>query len=142
MSATPVFGSRQPDVSYTDRRAAYAVILAPDGAAVAAVFSRNHYFLPGGGSLPNEMPEQAVVREVREEMGRGVRLIRPIGEAIQYFYAATDDRHYRMWATFFIGELTDTLPPGSGEHELVYLPRAEAEKGFFHESHVWAIHQA
>lgn len=141
MSATPVFGSLQPDVSYTDRRAAYVVILAPDGAAVAAVLSRNRYFLPGGGSLPNEMPEGTVVREVREELARGIRLLRPLGEAIQYFYAASDNRHYRMRATFFAAELTDVRTARQREHELVYVPRAEAKTAFFHASHVWAIHQ-
>ena len=38
-------------------------------------------------------------------------------------------------------EETLVLPDGQGEHDLFWLPLAEAERAFFHESHAWAAHQ-
>lgn len=139
MPILPIFGSPWPGITYVDRPAAYGVILSAEG-AVAVVRSQQRFFLPGGGSLPNETPEETVTREVREELGRGVRQLRPLGEAVQFFYAATDDKYYRMRAMFFVVELTDERAD-AGEHELCWLPRIEAATAFFHESHAWAVRQ-
>src|SRR5919205_1099974 len=126
MAEALIFGSPEPDVQYTERRAAYVVVVGDDG-LFAAVKSRQKYFLPGGGSLRGEAPEDTVAREVREELARGVRLIRKVGEATQYFYSDADSRHYVMRATFFAGALTDDVRGGVREHELQWLPVAEAE---------------
>jgi hypothetical protein len=69
-----------------------------------------------------------------------VRLVRRIGEATQFFYAADDGCHYKMLGVFFLAEFPDQ-PIGQGEHELIWLPLAEAKSAFFHESHAWAAHQ-
>jgi 8-oxo-dGTP pyrophosphatase MutT (NUDIX family) len=68
------------------RDAAYAVIRSGDG-RVAVVREDRRWFLPGGGSLAGETPEQTVAREVLEECGRRARGLQRIGDAIQYFYA-------------------------------------------------------
>jgi 8-oxo-dGTP pyrophosphatase MutT (NUDIX family) len=141
MAEKLIFGSPEPNVQYTERRAAYVLIVTDNG-QVATVKSQQNRFLPGGGSLPGEAPEDTVVREVREELARGVRLIRRIGEATQYFYSTADDRHYRMRAVFFTGEFTDGPCGGTGEHELDWLPVAEVEHAFFHACHAWAVRQA
>ena len=93
--------------------------------------------LHGGGSLPGETPEETLRREGREELARSVRLVRKIGEATQFFYAADDDCHYKMLGVFFLAELPDE-PDGHGEHELFWLPLDEAARAFFHECHAWA----
>jgi 8-oxo-dGTP pyrophosphatase MutT (NUDIX family) len=139
MAETLIFGSPERDVQYTERRAAYVVITV--GCNVATVRPRQKHFLPGGGSLPNEAPEDTIAREVQEELARGVRLTRKLGEAVQYFYSPTDERHYRMHATFFAGEFTDEAR-GAGEHELHWLPATEAEGACFHACHAWAIRNA
>jgi 8-oxo-dGTP pyrophosphatase MutT (NUDIX family) len=96
--------------------------------------------LPGGGSLPGETPEGTLVREVREELARSVRLVSKIGEAMQFFYAADEDCYYKMLGVFFLAEFPDE-PSGQGEHELFWLPLAEATAAFVHESHAWAVRQ-
>ena len=132
------FGSQLPNISYTERRAAYVVVTNDD--KFAAVESQQKYFLPGGGSFSGESAEDTIIREVFEELARGVQLIRNIGEAIQYFYSAADDRHYKMQAIFFVGEFTGKAHVnGKGENELCWLTKAEAEQRFFHECHKWAI---
>jgi 8-oxo-dGTP pyrophosphatase MutT (NUDIX family) len=97
-------------------------------------------FLPGGGSLPGETPEETLVREVREELARSVRLVHKIGEATQFFHAAADGCHYKMLGVFFLAEFPDE-PSGQGEHDLFWLPLKGAAGAFFHESHAWAARQ-
>lgn len=137
MTQALIFGSPEPDVQYTERRAAYVVIINDN--RVAMVAFRQKYFLPGGGSLPDEAPEATAMREVSEELARSLRLVRKFGEAIQYFYADADDCHYKMQATFFAGEFTDEPCGGAGEHELHWLPLSQAEQACFHACHAWAV---
>jgi 8-oxo-dGTP pyrophosphatase MutT (NUDIX family) len=135
------FGSADLTVQYIERRAAYVVVT--EGGKVAAVVGAGgKFFLPGGGSLPGESPEETVAREVSEKLALGVRLTRKVGEAVQYFYAEADERYYRMRATFFAGEFTDEAPGGASEHELSWLSLEEVERGFFHACHAWAARQA
>ena len=141
MSEALVFGSQEAHVQYAERRAAYVVIINEDG-KVALVEGQQNYFLPGGGALPGEVPEETIAREVREELGRRVRLTRKIGAATQYFYSAADERHYQMRAVFFAGEFTDEPRVGACEHELLWLPLTEAEQVCFHACHAWAVRQA
>ncbi|HZS08485.1 MAG TPA: NUDIX domain-containing protein [Blastocatellia bacterium] len=133
-----IFGSIIPGAAYQARPAAYAVITG-DGGTIAVVGYKGRYFLPGGGSLPGEAPEETVEREVREELARGVRITGRISKAIQYFPA--DGRHYRMEAVFFAAEFTGE-PTGEGEHQLHWLDPGEIEQAFFHESHAWAARLA
>lgn len=130
----PVFGSMNPTLEYKTRPAAYALITDQEG-RIAAVKGKGRHFLPGGGSLPGETPEQTVKREVKEEFARDVQIVRRIGEAIQYFFA--EGQHYRMEAVFFearfAGEATD-----AGEHELYWLDSDEIAVAFYHQCHTWA----
>jgi 8-oxo-dGTP pyrophosphatase MutT (NUDIX family) len=138
---TAVFGTRLEGVAYTDRPAAYVVVAGRDRTVAAVRGERGMIGLPGGGSLPGETAEATVRREVREELARSVRLIRPIGAATQYFFAASDDCHYKMAARFFLAEFSDE-PTGRGEHDLFWLPLADAERAFFHQCHAWAVRLA
>src|SRR5215210_7129364 len=113
MDESTTFGVRLEGVAYADRPAAYAVVAGENGTVAAVKGTSGRFFLPGGGSLPGEAAGEAVRREVREELARSFRLIRPIGAATQYFHAADDDRHYKMSAEFFLAEFTDG-PAGKG----------------------------
>jgi 8-oxo-dGTP pyrophosphatase MutT (NUDIX family) len=138
-SHTPTFGSPVAGVTYEKRRAAYAVIRNHAG-AVAAVHAPAGYWLPGGGTLPGETPEETVVREVREELGHALRLVGKIGEAVQYFFAVADGRYYAMWAVFFQAELAE-VPLGPGEYEVCWLDASHPAPLFFHACHDWAVRQ-
>jgi ribulose-5-phosphate 4-epimerase/fuculose-1-phosphate aldolase/8-oxo-dGTP pyrophosphatase MutT (NUDIX family) len=119
------------------RRAAYAVIRDARG-RVARTFDGGRYYLPGGGCEDGETAEQAVVREVAEEIGRHARVREPLGEALQYFHSAADGCWYAMRASFFRAELYgEPFEPREGEPEWVE-PGRERES-FFHACHVWAI---
>lgn len=135
-----IFGVPEPHVQYTERRAAYVVIINRAG-QVATVKPREKHFLPGGGALPGEAPEATVVREVREELARNVRLLRKLGETVQYFYSTTDGCYYKLQAALFVGEFTTESYADTSEHELHWLPVAAAEQACFHACHAWAIRQ-
>jgi ubiquinone/menaquinone biosynthesis C-methylase UbiE/GrpB-like predicted nucleotidyltransferase (UPF0157 family)/8-oxo-dGTP pyrophosphatase MutT (NUDIX family) len=131
------FGALQKGVAYTDRPATYAVVVGENGTVATVRGASGRVFLPGGGSLPSESPEATLVREVREELARSVRLVRRLGEATQFFYAADEDCHCRMAAVFFLAEFPDE-PTRHGEHDLFWLPLVEVDQAFFHPSHAWA----
>jgi 8-oxo-dGTP diphosphatase len=131
-------------VTCRKRRAAYVVIVGSGGAVAAiraAVNRENGYWLPGGGVDSGETSEEAAEREVREELGRSVRLIGRIGEAVQFFYAADEDQWYEMTATFFGAEF-DGTPLGTAEHDLCWLDANEQREVLFHACHAWAASQA
>lgn len=135
----PTFGAPVAGVTYEQRLAAYAVIRNGAG-AIAAVHVPAGYWLPGGGALPGETPEETVVREVREELGCTLHLVNKIGEAVQYFFAATGSRYYAMQAVFFRAELAaGTLGPA--EYEVCWLDVSHPAPMFFHACHDWAVRQ-
>ena len=140
MTETPTFGSVEPVIEYAERRAAYVVVFSAD--RVALVRGKQNYFLPGGGCELSEAPEETITREVREELARGIRLTRKLGDAVQYFYAPSDNMHYRMHAVFFAGEFTDELFDTDAEHEPEWLPVSDVERACFHPCHAWAVRQA
>lgn len=85
-----------------------------------------HYFsFPGGGVDDGETPEQAVVRETREELGVDVRVARLVAEVWfrgdrQFFFLVE-----QTGGTFGSGageEFASGLDPARGSYEPVWMP--------------------
>lgn len=141
----PQFGDCDPDAAYTLRPGGYAVIVSERG-EVAVVLVNGRGYLPGGGQEVGgvgESPEQAAVREAREECGLSIRILSTIGVADELIHARAEGRHCRKRGTFFRAEVL-SIEPGAGEpdHQLVWLPPAEAINALHHESQRWAVRQA
>src|SRR4029077_21251943 len=80
----PIFGVRNMALPQKTRACAYAVITNPDGLIAAVQENLGKMYLPGGGIELSETPAQAVHREVREELGRAIRLTGCIGQSLHY----------------------------------------------------------
>ena len=140
---TPEFGEAPPGTRVEPRRAAYAVITDDEG-RIAVVRGlgrrREFYWLPGGGCDSGESPEDAIAREVSEELGRHALAVERVGEAVQVFFAEDEDRWFRMDAAFLRAELGDESE-AAAEHELEWVDPARACSGFFHACHAWAVRE-
>jgi 8-oxo-dGTP diphosphatase len=138
-SENPVFGQRVPGASYVQRPSVYAVIR--DGLGhVALVRTAQGVFLPGGGIEADETPEQALLREVREECGFDIRLLSRLGDAVQLVYAQAEVAYFEKASTFFaaIVERHQSVP-SERDHEVLWVASSEAALLVSHESHRWAL---
>lgn len=134
-----IFGTRPSGVDCRVRRCVYAVI--PNtrnlvAAVRANVRGKDEYWLPGGGCWDGESPIDTIAREVREELGRGIRLGKWLGEVVQYYYAGDRDIWIRMEASYVKAEFTQNAA-GNSEFELQWANPFEEGDLFFHESHAW-----
>ncbi len=57
--------------------------------ALISVGARRRWQLPKGHVDPGESPEQAAIREVREEAGVACELVEPLGK-VEYWFVATE----------------------------------------------------
>ena len=132
----PLFGRprRRPTL---DRPAAYALLATDDGVAVVLT-DEGELFLPGGGLLDGETPEDAVVREVMEECGLHVVCDARWAEAIQHFTARDGRRDYRSHMVFIECRLAAT-GRAPGEHPTLWLTEMPARRRFVHEAHAWVL---
>jgi 8-oxo-dGTP diphosphatase len=139
MNNLQYFGKYDKSQNYKDRKAVYAIILNENN-KIAVVKSGEYYWLPGGGSIENETVDETIIREVKEELGRNIRVMNKIGEAIQYFYADKEGCYYKMNAIFIRAEFT-TEYSTIKEHNLYWVSAIDIKDIFYHQCHVWAINQ-
>ncbi len=142
MSETRTFGAAREGCTYVLRPGGYAVVC--HNGRVALVDTPTGLHLPGGGQDPGEDAAAAAIREVHEETGLAIRLIREIARADDLVYSPAQRDYFRKRCTFFLAEVADF---GSGrgiepDHRLVWLPPGEAQTSLQQECHRWAIEQA
>jgi 8-oxo-dGTP diphosphatase len=135
------FGDRVPGQAYQPRPGSYAVILG-DARRVAIVETSRGCFLPGGGAQPGESPETALAREVLEECGCEVEIVRPLGLATEYVFAEGEG-YFAKEGSFFQARLGHRLRAVTEpDHRLIWLATPEALVRLVHGSHAWAVSQA
>jgi 8-oxo-dGTP diphosphatase len=72
-------------IGFSERLAARAVVLDESGgAALLRVGNKGYHKLPGGGVEPGENMQQALMRELLEEIGCEVNVTAVIGAVIEY----------------------------------------------------------
>lgn len=132
------FGEKIPGKNYVDRPGAYAVI-ERDG-FFAVVRNPKSVFLIGGGIEGDETPEEALHREVLEEIGWSIRIDEKIGVALQHIYVPEVEAYISKEGHFFKATLLEQVSQSSEDtHELLWLTKKEALEKILHESHRWAL---
>jgi 8-oxo-dGTP diphosphatase len=133
------FGLRESDQTYSDRPSAYLILFEEDGKLVS-VKHRGMYFLPGGGVDEGETVEDALHREVKEEIGWTVRLASEIAVAGQYAVSPKSGRRVNKISHFYLGKaISREGTPIEPDHELSLISLEEFAYNAAHESHVWAV---
>jgi 8-oxo-dGTP pyrophosphatase MutT (NUDIX family) len=137
------FGSEDAGRTYRLRPGGYAVIRSREG-EIAVVRTPEGIFLPGGGQLPGESPEEAAVRETAEECGLRIALAGCLGLADELKFSASEGGHLRKRCTFFLAEVLDGPRELATEpdHELLWLTAGEAAARLSDESQKWAVRAA
>ncbi len=137
------FGDPRPGLRYTPRPAAFGI--AERGGRIAAVNVRpdeggDWIDLPGGAIDPGEDELQALVREFGEETGLVVTPGRQIVRAAQYFEKADGQPVNNQFGVYEVSVTGER--PGlkiEDDHELIWIPPAEAVQHLRHDGHAWAV---
>jgi len=70
-------------------------------------YPAGHWDFPKGNIEKGEVPEETMVREVREETGlRSIRVVPGFAQVIEYYYNRGGKRVHKQ-VTFFLAEATD-----------------------------------
>lgn len=84
-------------------------IMISDGKILAMHDERSpYYYLPGGRVAIGETAENAVVREVEEELGITPKIVRPLWLNQAFFTEDVDNLNYHELCIYFLMDITDT----------------------------------
>ena len=137
----PMFGEKDESANYQDRYAAYiivelhgkiAMIEAPNGA----------FFLPGGEKEGEETNEEAIARELLEEMGIRAEIACYLGEAAEYFYSKHRKTYYHNPGYFYAAKSWQSVgEPIETDQSIWWVTPETALEKLKRGSHRWAVEQ-
>ena len=107
-------------------------VMIQDGKLLVMRDERSPYFyLPGGRVKLHEAAEQAVLREVKEELGVDAKMIRPLWLVQNFFVEDVDQERYHELCLYFLVDVSHTgllslgesfsLAEGRHEHQFQWL---------------------
>jgi len=138
-STIRIFGDKLAGQTYLGRPGAYAVIR-DARLRIATLRVGTVFFLPGGGSGPNETPQATLHREIMEECGRAIQIGPELCKAVEYLYARNEGVYYQICSTFFEATFMEgQVNPLEDNHILVWLPVTEAIQYLHRQSQAWAV---
>ena len=137
----------RPDVSYVSGQEKFnyrvcAVIL-DDGRLLALHDERSpYYYLPGGRVKLGETAEDAVLREVEEELNVKAKLQRPLWLNQSFFTEDVDGLRYHEICVYFLVDVSETgllergerftLYEGKHTHDFEWLPFERLRDEYFY----------
>ena len=140
MADVPIFGEKEA-VTYVERHAAYIIVTNAEKNQLILVQAPNGaYFLPGGEIEGTETKEEAIHREVREELGFNIEIGDYLGRADDYFYSRHRDTYYHNPAYFFSASSWISCgAPLEDFNVLKWFPLEEGINQLKRGSHKWAV---
>lgn len=114
-----------------------------DGKVLAMRDERSpFYYLPGGKVQMGETAEQAVIREVEEELGFTAGIVRPLWLNQAFFTEDVDELHYHEICLYFLMDTAETGLLEKGErftlkerhhtHDFAWLPFDRLKEEYFY----------
>lgn len=89
-----------------------------------------------------ETPEEAIVRESREECGFVLKPGALLGRALEICYSSEEKQYFEKDSYFIEAEVVARVPPTELDHELLWLNLDDASAILKHNSHRWALRLA
>lgn len=138
----PSFGEKK-DITYTTRVGVYVVILDTKKEKIILVQAPNGaYFLPGGEIEKGETKEEALKRELLEELGYAVTNPTYLGVADEYFHSNHRQTDYYNPGYFYGSQTYQALfAPLEDFNHLAWFSIPEAIHHLKRGSHKWAVEQ-
>lgn len=112
-TCTSFFGQQRalPKERFVVRPSAYALIVHKDAILLITNETSGRFYVPGGGLEVGESLHEAVVREVQEEAGIAIEVIRLLAAEEDFFYYDPTDTPYHGLLFYYQAlPLTVTLP--------------------------------
>ena len=143
----PLIREDTMDITYTaeNRKFNYRVcaMMIHDGKILAMQDDRSpYYYLPGGRVAMGERAEDAVIREVREELGVVTKILRPLWLNQAFFQEDVDKLHYHELCVYFLMDISETdllsrgasflSQEGKRTHRFEWLPFDQLESAYFY----------
>lgn len=137
----PVFGEKETGKNYQARYAAYAII-ENNGEIIVVKAPNGAYFLPGGEIEGEETKEEAIDREMIEELGMEIVLERYLGQADEYFYSRHRDTYFHNPGYFFVAESWKIVSEPTEETSIFEWVTPEKSLELLKRgSHRWAVEE-
>lgn len=136
----PVFGDKVENVKFKSRYGVHAIV-EKNGNFCLVQAPNGAFFLPGGEIEPGESQEEALKRELIEEIGADDVIVGDfIGQANEYFYSSHRDQHYYNPAYFYsLNSFNINKAPLEDFNKVLWFTYDEAVKLLKRGSHKWGL---
>lgn len=137
----PTFGEKVENVIYKKRIGAYIIVTRDNKRQIILVQAPNgSYFLPGGEIEAGETKEEAIDREMLEELGVKVVIGRYLGQANEYFHSRHRNTDYYNPGYFYVAyNWTKVGEPLEKTNQLHWVSVELGIKLLKRGSHKWAV---